>query len=617
MDGETIKTAEIFGKPAFAGSECKVIKYDFRRPDKFSLEQVRTAAEVHESFARFLSELLSVKLRTSAAVSLKKVDQMTMHEYLSGVSDPACITTARMKPLQGPFLLELHPELRYILTNRLFGGTVDLTGYFPQMTAGEHRLYRDFNSQILEKLNEAWRPIVDLQTEVEDIHSRVKRVDIVPQMEMVLTVFLEVEIDKKCYGINICYPFITIEPLIHKLSIENWFSSFVPADISGRSQNKNDAADLHRIPLRCEISTESAAVPIKKIKQLKKGDLIPLPALDKGILTFTCGSVPLFSLSPKGEKGSVGRYFEITGSRSNYFHIETAAAGRTGENTPAESGGAETERKKMMESLSKISEQLYSLSEAQQLLQDSLFTEKEETAAVFEGLGRQKFFTDVGPAEPDSLFLILQNEHPQITAAVLSRIEAETAAMVLDRLEANSAVDIAGRIASAGRSDQTAIAVLEVYLSERLRTLEESDPASNDGLLSLTSILNVSSRSLEKEIVEGLEKTHTDLAEEIKKRMFVFEDIVMLDEKAISVLVEHADPELFALAMKAVKDDIKEKIYELMEETQADALRRKVRGLGRVRMRDIETAEEEIIELLKHLEESGRIIVGRGNDVVE
>jgi flagellar motor switch protein FliM/flagellar motor switch protein FliG len=618
MDGETRKTADIFGKPAFAGSECKVIPYDFKRPDKFSLEQIRTSAEVHESFARTLSELLSVKLRSSAEVKLKKVDQMTMHEYLSDLPDPACISTVRMKPLQGSFLLELNPELRFILTNRLYGGTVDLSGYQPEMSAGEEHLYRRFNSLLVEQLNGAWQPIIDLQAEIEDIRSRVTQVTIASPTEMVITVSLEAGIEKFHGGISLCYPFITIEPLIHKLSMEHWFSFNVPEDISGKGPNKADTADLRNIRMHCEISTESAPVPIDKIRQLRKGDLIPLPELDKDILSFSCGLAPLFSLSPKEENGLRSLHFDIIGSRAQYFTIENAAAFQsTAEPHSTAASNAEIVRKEMTETLSKISEELRSLSEHQMLLQESLYPEKADTAAGLDGMGRHKSFTGAGPVEPDSLFLIIQHEHPQISAAVLGRVESETAAMVLDRFETDTAVDIAGRIAAAGRCDHVALTILESYLKQRLQALRETDPASNDGVQSLALILNVSSVSLEKEIVKGLEKTHADLAEEIKKRMFIFEDIVMLDEQAVSVLLEHADPALFALAMKTVQEDVKEKIYELMEADQAEDIRKRLANPARVRIRDVETAQEDIIELLKHLEESGKLTVGRGGEVVD
>jgi len=215
-------------------------------------------------------------------------------------------------------------------------------------------------------------------------------------------------------------------------------------------------------------------------------------------------------------------------------------------------------------------------------------------------------------ADPMQIFNFIQNEHPQTIALVLSYLEPEQAAMILSSLPSEQQVDVARRIAKMESTSPDVIHSVERVLEQRLSTMANLDYEEVGGIQSVVSILNGVDRSTEKAILEGLELTEPELAEEIKKRMFVFEDIVTLDDRSIQRVIRDVDNADLQLALKVASDEVKEAIFRNMSSRMREMIQEEMSYMGPVRIRDVEEAQMRIVSVVRRLEEMGEIIISRG-----
>lgn len=222
--------------------------------------------------------------------------------------------------------------------------------------------------------------------------------------------------------------------------------------------------------------------------------------------------------------------------------------------------------------------------------------------------------------DPRLLLSFLQDEHPQTIALVLAHMASDHAAVVLSGLPEDMQPDVAHRLAIMDRTSPEIVAQVEAHLEHRLANLVQSaDYSAVGGLGPLVGIINSAERSTEKHILEGLEQRDPELAEEVRAHMFMFEDIVGLDDRGVQVLLRQVDSKQLALALKGVSADVHDKVMRNMSERAAAALREEIEVMGPVRLRHVEEAQAVIIRLIRALEESGDIVVSRGgggDDVV-
>ncbi|MDI3257224.1 MAG: flagellar motor switch protein FliG [Kyrpidia sp.] len=217
-------------------------------------------------------------------------------------------------------------------------------------------------------------------------------------------------------------------------------------------------------------------------------------------------------------------------------------------------------------------------------------------------------------ADPTQILNFIQNEHPQTIALVLSYLEPEQGALILSALPPEFQVDVAQRLAVLQSTSPEVIDQVERALESKLSTLSVRDFTSGGGIDSLVKILNGVDRGTEKTILEALEMRDPDLAEEIKKRMFIFEDIAFLDNRAIQRIIRDVDANDLALALKVASETVKEAIFRNMSKRMAETFREDMEYMGPVRLRDVEEAQQRIVGVVRRLEESGEIIIGRGGD---
>jgi flagellar motor switch protein FliG len=228
-------------------------------------------------------------------------------------------------------------------------------------------------------------------------------------------------------------------------------------------------------------------------------------------------------------------------------------------------------------------------------------------------------FDFIRRTDPTHLLNFIQQEHPQTIALILAYIEAQKASQILGQLPESKQSDVARRIATMDRTSPEVIREVERVLEKKLASLSSEDYTAAGGVQSIVDILNMVDRTTEKNIIEALDEEDPDLAEEIKKRMFVFEDIVLLDDRSVQKVLRNVDNQELAKALKAVDSDVQEKIYRNMSKRAAGLLKEDMSFLGPTRRKDVEEAQQKIVSIIRKLEEQGEIIIARGeeeNDVI-
>lgn len=221
-------------------------------------------------------------------------------------------------------------------------------------------------------------------------------------------------------------------------------------------------------------------------------------------------------------------------------------------------------------------------------------------------------FDFVRKADASQLLNFIQNEHPQTLALILSYLSAGQAATILAALPQDKQADVAQRIATMDSTSPEIIKEVELVLERKLSSMVTQDYASTGGIQSIVDILLAVDRGTEKFIMETLEIQNAELADDIRKRMFVFEDIINLDSVSIQRFIREIENSDLAIALKGSTEEVREVIFANMSKRMAETLREDMEFMGPVRLRDVEEAQQKIVNVIRKLEEAGEIIISRG-----
>lgn len=217
--------------------------------------------------------------------------------------------------------------------------------------------------------------------------------------------------------------------------------------------------------------------------------------------------------------------------------------------------------------------------------------------------------------DPRQVQGFIADEHPQTIALVLAHMLPEAAAMVLGSFSEGLQRDVALRLARMDRTSPEVIERVETVLKRKLSAVNiSSDYSETGGVQSLVDILNRSDRSTERLILEGLEHTDENLADEIRQLMFVFEDITTLDDRAVQLILRQVDNRDLATALKGMPQVVLDKITRNMSERASETLLDEIQYMGPVRLKDVETAQGSIVRIIRTLEEAGQVQLSRSND---
>lgn len=215
-------------------------------------------------------------------------------------------------------------------------------------------------------------------------------------------------------------------------------------------------------------------------------------------------------------------------------------------------------------------------------------------------------------ADATQLVTFIQNEHPQTIALILAYLQPSQSAAILSALPQDLRADVARRIATLDKTPPEVIREVETVLQRKLSSVVSTDFSHAGGVKSLVEVLNWVDRSTEKTILESLSENSPEIAEEVKKMMFVFEDIIMLDDRAIQQVLKEVESKELSLALKGVGEAVQIRIFKNMSERAATMMKEEMEFMGPVRLRAVEEAQQRIVNIIRKLEEAGEIIVARG-----
>ncbi|HLR22196.1 MAG TPA: flagellar motor switch protein FliG [Pseudogracilibacillus sp.] len=240
---------------------------------------------------------------------------------------------------------------------------------------------------------------------------------------------------------------------------------------------------------------------------------------------------------------------------------------------------------------------------------------KQEAASIINRLTSSlqvRPFDFARKADPQQVLNFIQNEHPQTIALILSYLDPEQSGQILSELEDEVQADIASRIATMESTPPDVITEIEQVLERNISSSLTEDYTQTGGIQSVVDVLNEVDRSTERTILDTLEIQDPDLAEEIKKRMFIFDDIVILDNRAIQRIIREVEADDLRLSLRVASDEVKDVIFKNMSQRMGETFKEEMEYMGPVRLRDVEEAQTRIVGTIRRLDEMGEIVIARG-----
>ena len=250
---------------------------------------------------------------------------------------------------------------------------------------------------------------------------------------------------------------------------------------------------------------------------------------------------------------------------------------------------------------------------AKELLEKALGTEKAmDVIGKLTASLQVKPFEFIRKTEPSQLLNFIQDEHPQTIALILAYLSPQQASIIISSLPQERQADVAKRVAMMDRTSPDVIKEVEKILESKLASLVNQDYTIIGGVDQVVEILNAVDRGTEKHIMETLEIEEPELADEIRKKMFVFEDILLLDDRAIQRVLHDVDNNDLALALKGSNEQVQNAIFNNLSKRLAAMIKEDMEFMGPVRMKDVEEAQQKIVNIIRKLEDSAEIVISRG-----
>lgn len=216
--------------------------------------------------------------------------------------------------------------------------------------------------------------------------------------------------------------------------------------------------------------------------------------------------------------------------------------------------------------------------------------------------------------DPNHLINFIQSEHPQTIALILSHLDYDKSASIMSALPPEMQSEVSMRIATMDQTSPEIINEVERVLERKIASVLSQEFSVVGGVEALAEVLNRCDRSTEKLILETLEEEDQELAEEIKKLMFVFEDITLLDNRSVQQVLKEVDQKELAIALKGASEEVRDKIFGNMSKRASDMVKEDMEFMGPVRLRNVEESQQRIVSIIRRLEEAGEIVISRGGE---
>lgn len=287
---------------ALESDDRKIKSYDFRRPDKFSKDQLRAIQMIHESFARQVTTAMSTMVRSMVSAEIATVDQLAYDEFLRSMIQPTVIGILEMYPFSGNALIEIKQNLVFAIIDRMLGGRGEFTGKIRELTDIERTVVERVIMRMLELLEEAWSTVVDVRFRYENLETNPFFVQICPATDMVLLVIMKLKVGDVEGMISICIPYFLMEPIMDKLSSQQWFASTGRRSDEGAGELVRRHLDRVRVPVALELG--HTVLSVSDILQVSVGDVIKLDDKVGDLLDVRVGNTVKFRAVPGTSNGN-------------------------------------------------------------------------------------------------------------------------------------------------------------------------------------------------------------------------------------------------------------------------------------------------------------------------
>lgn len=259
---------------------------------------------------------------------------------------------------------------------------------------------------------------------------------------------------------------------------------------------------------------------------------------------------------------------------------------------------------------------------ARDLLEKSLGPKQAEMLVErFSRSGGKAPFEFVKKTDPAQLVNFIQSEHPQTIALILAYLDPSQAAVVLSSLPEERQLEVVQRIATMDKTAPEVIKEVEDVLQRKLSAVSNEGLTISGGIKTVAEVLNMVDRQTEKQILKSLDDNDPDLSNDIKKLMFVFDDLVLIDDRGVQQVLKDVDNKELAMALKTASDDVKNKIFKNMSKRAAEAINEEMEYMGPVRLRQVEESQQRVVAIIRKLEEAGEIVIsgrgGVGDEMIE
>lgn len=287
MDAEELKKEE---------EENRVRVYDFKRALRFSKDQIRSIARIHENYARLLTTYFSAQLRTYVNITVASVDQVPYEEFIRSIPKMTILNVYSVGPLEGRILMEVNPNIAYSMLDRLLGGKGESEHQIENLTEIETLIISQLFEKSVVNLQEAWSSIVDIDPVLEDFEVNPQFLQMVSPNETVVVVSLNTKIGPVSGMINICIPHIVLEPIIPKLSVHYWMETGTKERDPETYEKLSD--QIKDVEVEAKALLGKATMTIQQFLNLKRGDIISLDQKIDEPLTFTVNEEPKMLVQP-------------------------------------------------------------------------------------------------------------------------------------------------------------------------------------------------------------------------------------------------------------------------------------------------------------------------------
>ncbi|WP_100399338.1 flagellar motor switch protein FliM [Bacillus sp. FJAT-44742] len=306
MDAEELRKEE---------EKQKIHTYDFKRAVRFSKDQIRSLSRIHENFARLLTTTFSAQLRTFVQISVASVDQLPYEEFISSIPQMTLLNVFEPYPLEGRFLVEVNPNIGYVMLDRMLGGKGASFNKIDTLTEIETRILKQLFQRMLETFQEAWESVISIEAEMHALEVNPQFLQMVSPNETVVVISLSTTINEASGMINICLPHVVLEEILPKLSVHYWMQT----KKQKRDSNHEKAlqATVQKAPLTVQALLGHSQISVEDFLQLSPGDVIQL---NQGI------HEPL-EIQVEGEK----KYYGQPGKMKNKMAVQVTREFEEGE----------------------------------------------------------------------------------------------------------------------------------------------------------------------------------------------------------------------------------------------------------------------------------------------